>query len=91
NRELFIEGEVVNDTTSAVEIPVMRATLNDAQGNELSYWLFEADAAKLEPGESARFETFTRNPPKDGANLAIAFSTRDAQSDEKNSAEGTGQ
>ncbi|HMB76846.1 MAG TPA: DUF3426 domain-containing protein, partial [Kiloniellaceae bacterium] len=68
DRVLIIEGEVLNTSDGVVPLPPLKARLEDEDGNELSSWTFYAEDEELGPGESARFETSTRNPPKAGKN-----------------------
>jgi hypothetical protein len=73
DRVLIIEGEVLNRSDRVLALPPLKARLEDEDGNEISSWIFSAEEAELGPGESARFETSTRNPAKAGKNLSIAL------------------
>ncbi len=75
DRVLFIEGEVLNVSDVSVKVPAIHASLADADGNEVFFWVFTADTLELAPGEIAYFETTARNPPEKGANIRIAFSS----------------
>ncbi len=73
DRELIISGKVVNVSGGTVAVPGLRASLHDAQGNELRVWEFAAESLSLERGEEALFTTSTLNPPREGSNLSISF------------------
>lgn len=72
-RVLIIEGEVLNISDGVVPLPLLKAKLEDGEGNEISSWSFSTEDTELGPGESARFETSTRNPPKAGKTISIAL------------------
>jgi len=73
-RELLVTGEVVNVAQRVIAVPMLKAVLTDAHGEEISSWLFSATASELEPGERASFETTVRDLPKEKTELSIAFS-----------------
>jgi len=73
-RELLVTGEVVNVAQRVVAVPMLKAVLTDAQGAEITSWLFSATASELDPGERASFETTVRDLPKEKTELSIAFS-----------------
>lgn len=72
-RILIITGQVVNVSDQARKLPRLRASLTDARGEELLFWLFSAVGEELQPGESTGFETSTDNPPAGAANISITF------------------
>ena len=74
-RLVVIEGLVANMSDRAQEIPLLRASLIDADGVELEQWTFSAAQQNLPPGGITEFETSTRNPPRAG-NLSIDFVAR---------------
>lgn len=75
DRVLIIEGEVLNISNAVVSVPRLRASLNNSDGDEISFWYFSAEDTELGPGESTRFETSTSNPPKSGKNLSISLNS----------------
>ena len=75
DRILIIEGEVLNISNTVVPVPRLRASLNNSDGDEISFWYFSAEDTELGPGESTRFETSTSNPPKNGKNLSISLNS----------------
>jgi predicted Zn finger-like uncharacterized protein len=72
DRVVVIEGLVVNVSGQTRRVPPLRASLTDAEGEELDRWTFEAVDASLAPGEATEFETVAKNPPREG-NLSIDF------------------
>ncbi len=74
-RLVVIEGLVANMSDRAQEVPLLRASLIDADGVELEQWTFSATQQILPPGGITEFETSTRNPPRAG-NLSIDFVAR---------------
>jgi predicted Zn finger-like uncharacterized protein len=77
NRVLIISGMVRNLAAEAREVPRLRASLSDGEGNELVSWEFSAEADLLNAGARTRFRTTTDNPPRTGASLALGFVTED--------------
>ncbi|MEM7169857.1 MAG: DUF3426 domain-containing protein [Pseudomonadota bacterium] len=73
DRLLIIQGLVLNVSDKIRPVPPLRASLTDSTGQELVGWTFPALEADLAPGETTPFETYTKNPPKEGSNLAIGF------------------
>ncbi len=76
DRMLIIKGEVANVGDGPRPVPLLRASLTDAQGQELLFWVFETGESQLEPGARTAFETQYTNPPEGGANLSIGFEAR---------------
>lgn len=74
-RLVVIEGLVANMSDRTQEVPLLRASLIDADGVELEQWTFSAAQQTLPPGGITEFETSTRNPPRAG-NLSIDFVAR---------------
>ena len=72
-RVLFITGQVINVSDRVRKLPTLRASLTDAKGRELLFWLFSSTGEVLQPGESAPFETSTSDPPEGAANISITF------------------
>lgn len=71
-RVVVIEGRVVNLSGADRQVPPLRASVTDAEGEELDRWTFRAERARLAPGGSTGFETVAKNPPREG-NLSIDF------------------
>ena len=73
DRVLIITGLVVNISDRPRKLPKLRASVTDAEGQELTYWLFSPSGETLLPGESAPFKTSTSNPPEDAASVLVTF------------------
>lgn len=71
-RQLVVEGTIVNVTETPLQVPQIRASLTDGVGTELTQWTFTADSETLPPGGFTTFQTSTSNPPDEG-NLSLAF------------------
>ncbi|MEE8189536.1 MAG: DUF3426 domain-containing protein [Kiloniellales bacterium] len=69
---IIIEGLVANVSEKDQQVPLMRASLLDSDGEELDQWIFSAQAETLPPGGTTAFETSMQNPPRAG-NLSIDF------------------
>ena len=69
---IIIEGLVANVSEKERQVPLMRASLLDSDGEELDQWTFSAQAEALPPGGTTVFETSMQNPPRAG-NLSIDF------------------
>ncbi len=70
---MTVEGEIANKTAEPQPLPALKATLRNDQNHWLSDWVFSLDETTIQPGESLRFETATKNPPKDAKRLLITF------------------
>jgi len=63
---VVVEGSISNLTGEPQSIPMLRASLLDAKGDEVESWTFAASATTLPPGGAASFETTAKNPPNEG-------------------------
>ncbi len=63
---VVVEGLVSNGSSEPQLIPLLRASLIDAKGDEIESWTFAASVATLPPGGSTGFETIAKNPPSEG-------------------------
>jgi hypothetical protein len=70
---MTVAGEVTNKTAEPQLLPALKATLRNDRNQWLADWVFRLDRGAIEPGETLRFETATRNPPEDAKRLSIAF------------------
>jgi len=71
-RVVVIEGQVVNLSNREHRLPLLYASVTDADGAELDRWTFSAASASLPPGGTTRFETVAKNTPR-GGNVFIDF------------------
>ena len=67
-----IQGLVVNVSGQVRQVPPLRASVTDAEGEEFDRWTFHAASTSLPPGGSTSFDTIAKNPPREG-NLSIDF------------------
>lgn len=65
-RKLVVAGEIVNRAAKELPVPALRARVLDQSGNEIMAWDFQAGAATLAPGASARFESVHEHPDYGG-------------------------
>jgi predicted Zn finger-like uncharacterized protein len=70
---LVIEGTVANVGARPRDLPMLEITLYDAAGDALTSWRFAADAARLAPGDTARFTTSRDDPPDTAREFALTF------------------
>jgi predicted Zn finger-like uncharacterized protein len=70
---MTVAGEVANKTAEPRLLPALKATLRNDRNQWLADWVFRLDRAAIEPGETLRFETATKNPPEDAKRLSITF------------------
>src|SRR3546814_9038392 len=71
--ELRISDWSSDVCSSDLTLPLLRAQLTDSAGAVLAEWSFEPPRSELDAGDSAPFETETRNPPEGAENLNITF------------------
>ena len=72
-KRLLIEGVVANISESDRPVPMLRASLHDDNGAELTAWVFSADLTRLSPGQTASFSTLAQSPPEGATELTIDF------------------
>lgn len=70
---LVVEGEIVNVSEQARELPRVRVGLLDETGRELQYELFEPSAERLLPGERTSYSGRLVNPAKQARNYRVTF------------------
>ena len=73
---LVIDGTVVNSVSTAVEVPQLRFTVQNAAGAEVYSWTAVPTQKVLEPGATLPFRTRLASPPDDGHNVQVRFFTR---------------
>lgn len=69
---LAVSGRLRNVSGREVAVPVMRATLFDAEDRELESWTFNVDPGRLKPGETANYNTRYIQPPAEAVKVEIA-------------------
>jgi hypothetical protein len=70
---VVLHGEITNRGDEPQAVPVLRATLFDANDKGVMDWTFAAGHAVLQPGETGRFRTEAKNPPKSFDRTAVTF------------------
>jgi predicted Zn finger-like uncharacterized protein len=70
---LSIVGIIANTSNEGRDIPPLRGSLMDEDGQLLHSWTFEADDEHLDAGERTTFSTDTNNPPPEAVDFAVAF------------------
>jgi predicted Zn finger-like uncharacterized protein len=70
---LVIEGMIVGETKTAVELPRLRFSVRDAQGTEIYAWNAVLEQPVLKPGERAYFKSRLASPPPEGRNIDVRF------------------
>jgi predicted Zn finger-like uncharacterized protein len=70
---LVLQGEIVNRGGEPQAVPVLRATLSDADDQDVMVWTFASDRAVLQPGETGRFRTQAVHPPRGFARTTVNF------------------
>ena len=70
---LAIDGEVVNTTTIAREVPKLRVALQDGTDHEIHHWTVSVTDQRLLPGASVAFHTTVTQPPESATSAIISF------------------
>ena len=70
---LVIEGTIVGETKTPVELPRLRFSVRDAQGTEIYAWNAVLEQPVLMPGERAYFKSRLASPPPEGRNIDVRF------------------
>jgi predicted Zn finger-like uncharacterized protein len=73
DRVITVRGVVTNISQRKQTLPQLRAQLTNSAGAVLAEWSFDPPRGELDAGDSAPFETGTRNPPEGAQNLSITF------------------
>jgi predicted Zn finger-like uncharacterized protein len=70
---LVIEGVIVGETKTPVELPRLRFSVRDEQGAEIYAWNAVLEQPVLKPGERAYFKSRLASPPPEGRNIDVRF------------------
>lgn len=73
---LVIGGNIVNDTSSTVNVPHLRFAVRNAALQEIYSWTAVPARATLPPGEAISFHTRLASPPPDAHDVLVRFLTR---------------
>lgn len=72
-RVLGVTGQIINETGKIIEVPLLKAILIGAKGEDMISWVFDAKVSQILPGEKVEYETSTENPPRGATGLRITF------------------
>ncbi|HEY0525896.1 MAG TPA: DUF3426 domain-containing protein [Stellaceae bacterium] len=72
---LQIEGEIVNVSNVARDVPKLRIALKDRSDRELQSWTFPATEERLLPGASVPFRTTIPNPSEAATGVVVTFTS----------------
>ena len=72
---LVIEGEVVNVSKVAHEVPKLKVILQDSSKHELQSWSFNVTDERLAPGSSVPFRTSVAQPSEAVTGVVVTFDT----------------
>jgi predicted Zn finger-like uncharacterized protein len=72
---LQIEGEIVNVSNVARDVPKLRIALKDRSDRELQSWTFSATEERLLPGASVPFRTTIPSPNEAATGVVVTFTS----------------
>ncbi|HSH63664.1 MAG TPA: zinc-ribbon domain-containing protein [Methyloceanibacter sp.] len=70
---LEVQGDVVNNSGSKVEVPTVVIALRDESGEEISEWTTEVSETELEGGETTAFLRQIPSPPSNVRSVKVRF------------------
>jgi hypothetical protein len=70
---LEISGKLLNVSGREQPVPQIRAALSDTAGRELYHWIFSANVATMNAGQSVPFLTRISSPPPGARHLEVRF------------------
>ena len=73
---LVVEGTIVNNVSTAVDVPRLRFALRNATGAEVYSWTAVPTQPVLQPGETLPFRSRLASPPAEGRDIQVRFFTR---------------
>ncbi len=78
HREMLeITGQIFNITRARQNVPVIRLSLHNAEGQQLYVWTGAADSAEVAAGEKTQFRRRLASPPKEATQVMVRFVARD--------------
>ncbi len=75
----FVEGQIVNRSPGAVDLPAIRVTLKSPNGTTRTSWLVEPSTTGLAAGGSIGFRSALASPPEDATQVTLSLAAREAQ------------
>ncbi|PCI48905.1 MAG: hypothetical protein COB49_05595 [Alphaproteobacteria bacterium] len=73
---LKIEGDIANLADRTLDLPLLRISLKDDQGQTIREWTFKSSAATISRGEKIPFSTSLPNPPEDATSISVTFAKK---------------
>ena len=73
NELLAVSGRVLNPTDQVQSVPQIRAELRDAQGRIVYGWAISAPVPRLQPNQSATFNSAEVDVPRGAQRLSLKF------------------
>jgi hypothetical protein len=70
---LEVQGDVVNNSGSKVEVPTVVIALRDESGEEISEWTTEVSETELDGGETTAFLRQIPSPPSNVRSVKVRF------------------
>lgn len=79
---LAVEGTIVSQSSSPVEVPRLRFAVRNATGQEIYAWTSKPSRSILEPGQTLPFRSRLASPPADSSDVLVRFANaNDATAD----------
>jgi hypothetical protein len=69
-----VQGDVVNTSSSTVDVPTVVIALRDESGEEISEWTTEVGEQELAAGQHAPFLRQIPSPPSNVRSVKVRFS-----------------
>lgn len=73
---IVVEGELVNTTHHAVEVPAIRISLRDARSEEVFSWVVNPATAEVDAGAAIGFRSALASPAPGGDHVALSLAPR---------------
>lgn len=73
---LKVEGNITNLTDETHDLPLLRISLKDAQGQVIREWTFKPSATTISEDEKVAFVTSLPNPPDDAVSISVTFAQK---------------
>lgn len=70
---IVVSGVLHSVSRVTEAVPYMRVALVDKEGKEVLDWMVDPGITSLEPGQTHRFRTIRRNPPRGELTAVVAF------------------
>jgi hypothetical protein len=73
---LVVTGDIVSSAPQTSDVPRLRLSIRNAQGEEIHAWTAAARRSVLTPGETLEFRARLVSPPPDGHDVVVRFINR---------------